>query len=1032
MTIMRKTLLYTLAAAFATILLAGCVKDEPINAGSVENGGQQYATFTFTPNFTDADGQTRTMALNPNDPSSPTGSQVRNIYFAVFDAAGYKLSEYAEAVPNSYATENGVAYSYSVKLSVTNEKRVIHIIANAPQRLPYGSEEEVIGGLMTYLNAPETGEFDRQEAYWERIELDGVFAEPDPQLQTDAPAQYAEQYAKYRGIVEKLSTAQLTRNFCQISLVNGATGNFEVTGFWLTNVPDRGSIAPYNRNEGKFQQNYAHWKSISKMMGSDTSNDEGNYQGFTPAGTEIVGIDDLTDAEIAAQMIAPGNSAFCYEREIPKSKPLYIIVGGKYNGSTTTTYYKIDLKDDEGEYFPIMRNFNYRINIESVKRAGASTVKGALAAAPSGDISTNLDLEDLTNISNGDAQIFVTETERVIVGESEIQLRYKFIPDLNATGQPAANTPSTTSADHSDHNSYVTIERKTVDGSAPVFYPTTTGTDSGLIIADSDDTSGDYRLITLKPYTPDDIVKTEEIIITGYYWDSTLSKWETISRTVTYKLRKKLEMELSCNPVKIANLAEQAIDVDIALEPGLPSSIFSLDMNIESNGLALTPNNDLIPVTSDYSTIPGKTSKPSFYYTKTITWTEYVNAPIGTDGKKHFICHFKTNKAVTSADQIYVSNHYFNQANTSYTTFTPKSFSSLTLSSSKVGESTNFAYTLSAVPSDGKVRIGLYGYEPSSTETDLTYVETVTEGGLKYEVYEMSVTSTTGNNFDITGYRKGDGRVILWADEFLESSKAANITSASLSIYANVDGTGSGDNWITLTGADVTSHGCPVVGQKSTLTFYVPVDMAATTVKVNTTTVTRASGTPVNIDGVDYYKYTMYYTPTARGMQEMRISVDDTPVDAFDVPVYGLSISSESIGGTAPATDTWYVFYNVGRSRWAYNNGSTLALTNITPDYSNLMKFSSTSTSTTVFNALANKYVVGTNNNFSFGNTGTTYTRGSSGSYMRLSYYKSNNPGKGTYYWRGTDSSTMSMNTSTNSNHSDWNVYSVAIVSPTE
>ena len=790
-----KNIRYILACIASLAILSSCAKE--ITGDSTEKGtdGKGTAVFTFTPNFGD-EVQTKAMSLDPADPTDPHGSSIKNIYFAVFDAAGFKLSEYAEAIPNSYATENGVVYSYSVKLSVTDEKRIVHIIANAPDRLKYGTEEEVIGSLCTYLDAEESGEFDRQDAYWERIVLEnGVHAEPDIALKTDNPAEYAIKYAAYMDVVETLNEAKLTRNFTQLTLSNKAT-NFEVTGFMLENVPARGSIAPYNRNSMQFQEDYEHWTSILDMIDKT----KGNYQGFTPAGTEIISYSDLTEEELQDMLIAPEGSAFCYEREVPKNNPLYVIIAGIYKdgiGVDVVTYYKIDLRDQDKQYFPVLRNFNYRVNINTVSRDGAATIKEALASSPAGsDISTSLDLKELTNISDGEARMFISETDVVIVGKKDaedtdvvspddqkVYLQYKFIPKITEdtpanitkeqwianwkTANPGKTDAEAEAALEAGNTPYVTITRTLGDGSTAVFKT------AGISVNGSDETGTGFRKMTLTPFAPDAIIKTETITITGHYKNS--KGWQEISRETTFHLREMLNMTLSCSPSKIPNTAGEAVDVVIGLEAGLPSAIFSLDMNIEANGLSLTPNGDLLPVTSAYSTIPGKSATPSFYYTKTITWTNYLEAPIVStpDGDfKYFTCHFKTNKAVPSSETIYVSNQYFNQANTTFTTFDAEEFSGLTykkssttVTDSEIGDDLSFSFSMSAIPSDNKVKVYMLGVE--STDSNLNFVGTDDEG---YEIYEMSVSSTSGS-FTLSPYSVGTATIKLEADEFRAESK---------------------------------------------------------------------------------------------------------------------------------------------------------------------------------------------------------------------------------------------------------------------
>ena len=786
-----RTIYFAVSAIMATIL-AGCTAlNESVQPAEEET---KTAVFTFTPDFGNGT-DTKAMSLLPVDPTDADNpSAIKNIFFAVFDAEGFKLAEYAEAVPNTYAPENGVPYTYSVRLTVTDAKRIVHIIANAPESLKYGSEEEVIGSLCTYLDAPETGEFDRQDAYWERIVLEnGVHAEPDIALKTDNPAEYERQFAKYKDVVDELSTAKLTRNFASIAVVKNpdlSDDKFLLTGFMLVNVPDRGSIAPYNRNLEKFQQNYGQWQSIADMIGNGT--DKGNYQGFTPAGTKIISYNDLTEAELKARMKKPTSEnvcEFCYEREVPESNPLYIIIAGKYNGSTAESYYKIDLKDQDDKYFPILRNFHYRVSVQDVTAAGSPSIKDALEGLPSGgNISTSLDLQKLTNISNGEAQLLVSSTEEVIVdidSENDYVLwYYKFVPDVthpeiteNQPFQLDYNNPEQVAEYHRRIENHLPYLEFTYD-------PGEWGMANGVMryLSLTNDGTDGYQCVKFYPNIPGDVAKTSVTTLIGHYYSETAKEWKTITRSLKCTLRKKLEMKLEVVPGKVPNNTNQDIDLRIGFESGLPEAVFSLDFQIESRKRSLSANitednHEELPVDSGQSTIPGN-NEPAFWFTKTITYEDYTNAPVVStpDGDfKFFTCHFKTLKPVES-DDIYVSNSMFVQNHTSYTMFTAKNFSNLTWSSSnpEVGENLTFSFDLESIPSDGKVMVSMFGVEKASDESNLVYKYSDEDG---FEVYEMTV-SQLHNTIKVSPYSVGTATIKLDADEFLTKQKDVTVKMA--------------------------------------------------------------------------------------------------------------------------------------------------------------------------------------------------------------------------------------------------------------
>ena len=106
---MKKSLYVAFSVLLASLFAVGCADksdDFVPSVGGEEEGGT--AVFTFTPNFTGST-DTRAMSLQPYDPNdSENHSALKNLFFAVFDAEGFKLSEYAEAIPNTYAQENGL------------------------------------------------------------------------------------------------------------------------------------------------------------------------------------------------------------------------------------------------------------------------------------------------------------------------------------------------------------------------------------------------------------------------------------------------------------------------------------------------------------------------------------------------------------------------------------------------------------------------------------------------------------------------------------------------------------------------------------------------------------------------------------------------------------------------------------------------------------------------------------------------------------------------------------------------------------
>lgn len=1060
--IMKRTL-HILSYIVAAACTISCVKEieRPDAPSSEIEASGEKATFTFTPSFLDEafeSGQTKTMGSRP---------QIHNLFFAVFDNAGYKLSEYAQAIPNTYADENwnpehpdDNVFSYSVTLTVTDQPRIIHVIANAPEHLLYGSEAEVIGSLNTRFNATETEE-DWSDAYWVRIYLDnGVWTKPDESTK-ETDAKYQEKYDKWMHVVQTLNNAKFVRNFARITLEETAD-NFEITRYWINNIPDIGSFAPYNRNTGRFQIDYSNYSTIEDI----SSPEGGNYPGFFPASANLIQIGDyLDDPEMMEKLESNAGknwTNFCYEREFPKADPIYLIVAGRYNGGAES-FYKIDLRDHSNKYFPLLRNFTYKVRITNVSTNGASSLSKALSNAPSGAVDTSLEMQNLTNISNGTAQMFVSETSEIVVGEGhDIPLRYKFIPNLATDANhdgfaDAVNTiiekgSAEEAAAIANHSSYVTITNEF--GS--------TGSVFASITPTGETDSDNYNTIILHSKDANEVIHTETVTITGYYFNSETSKYESISRSSHFRLRETLHMNVSFSPEKIPAGNGQPVDLVISLEAGLPSSMFSLDFNIEMLGLTLTTNNDPLPITTGESQIAGNT-KPAYHFQRTITWSEYESAPV-VDGLKQFVCHFKTNTSTIpslngkqtiyanvggddtlpekNGDIVSVKNKYFVDEAAFYSIYSPKEFTNITITNAaEVGQSGVLTFTMESPLPNGAtstvVTVGLQGFEP---EDIAAYPIKGTKEG--YELYELTVYNTVVNGvpayqgrLNIVPFESGNCAVKLYADEYTPKSQEANVLEG-IYIYVNESGTGSGNRLVQATGYNVVPEGSLVVGQKATLTAYIA-DLTTETVKFGDATATRdgSAGNSVVIDGKRYYRYYVNYQAPTSGAQRvsLNITIDGKVAKRISIPVYGIQLGEASTERAHNAyTTNWYVFRN--REFTGYhivNNGSKLLGSNATLDYYSLIGFDSSSNTSKVMVPTDSglKYVKTSNSN----NTdlsldtqanGSSYTIGTGVQLsVQPSYFY-------TFYWRQNSSTGNIQGNRNNNNYRNFNTYVVTLKQP--
>ena len=695
-------------------------------------------------------------------PVSPDGTKafgntptINNLYIAVFDKGGM-LTEYVKAESNPYANvnssiTNGVGsteFTYAAKLSVSDYPCTLHFIANGPEpsELTYGSEAEVLNSK-AFIDPID------QDRYWQRVQVPSIKEDAQIEGEVDATTKAL------------LSHVALIRNFAKIT-VSANADDFTLVGFYTMNTMDKGMTAAYNRNTGKFIENYQNY-SAEELI------DSLSYNANVPITASLkTGLSTLVEVDGAGF-----GSSFLFEREKPTADPTYVIIAGKYSGKkhdssiTSPTYYKIDLRDEKGSYFPFLRNFNYQINIYEVNKDGYATPEeAAYSASSSADISTSIEAKDLTNISDGTSRMFVDYTEMILIGNNDCVFRYKYIPDLSWGDEAGV-------ARIFNGNDYValSLEDPGINGHALT---------NVFDVAETDDEDG-YRKVTVHPTDITDAIKSSVVKIVGSYpggqteHDGKKVDIAPIQRAISFTLRDSLDLQVSCNPADIQKQIGQDLSVFLKIEDGLSSSIFSLDFYLEVEKLSLT--SDELPVRSQKSIIPGNT-EPAFQFLKTITWAEYEAAEVDEYGYKTFECKLKSNTAI-SASKIYVYNPYFHLGRTEFGNFDLQRFTDLGFSkTSNVHEADpeTFTFKVGQLAESGNVIATLYNLEPSATEAKMTRLKANSDGSVDYEV-EVDPNSTVSLSLVVNDY-EGNAKVVLNATHYAEAtSPLVQISQAQFS-----------------------------------------------------------------------------------------------------------------------------------------------------------------------------------------------------------------------------------------------------------
>lgn len=573
-----------------------------------------------------------------------------DLHVAVFVKQGdtYILEEFVSAEGDNKPEWDGDSsdsncpgsghWDFGVNLTKREGPRRLHFIANYPGlTMGFGEESGLIGRLLTDETLDAKGEHD---IYWNYMDV--------PSIQ--------------EGTQERMRNIPMLRNFAKVEIEltpkQGVNLNdkFKLIRYAIHNKPKKGTAAPYNSSDGSFAnyvvkngtsmscQTYEHLEKRQGYVGNEPYDNE--YQKLT----DFNAVTYNSDGTITA---AP---FYLYERtHVGADDPTCIILEGKYaaNGNfndpqVKVTYYKLDFvhRDENTStnvYYNLLRNFIYTMNIVDVSGAGYNTVDDAIRNPASNNIAGNTDIEKFTNISDGDARLFVSTTYVVFTDEEPIDIYYQYIPDLK-------NNPTV-------HNNNL----KGISGGEIVVSTPTKEVLESRDVADSDETTGHvgWRKITLTPKAGFNGRKVEYLTIAS----------STLQRKITIVRRNPYPMDIYAYDPNdqdklVAKTAKSEVDVKVRIEGGIPEALFPLKFYVTSdeNSIYAKPGGDMYSESFD----------GGYGFVKEITWDFYKNAnatgtgtsgqPVGikeANGDISFICNFLTN-CTKSATSVSVYNEYFN------------------------------------------------------------------------------------------------------------------------------------------------------------------------------------------------------------------------------------------------------------------------------------------------------------------------------------------------------------------------------------
>lgn len=579
-------------------------------------------------------------------------------------------------------------YDFEVQLELSDQARTIHFLGNV-------DENQLISGSYAYDNLPTLLSYSNKQAYWQELHVPGIFADYDKQ--TGEPIMDGHCYVPDPATEAYFQYIPLIRNFAKIQVTNESE-NFQLHSYAVIFYPERGSVAPFRSNAPEKKNGFDfnanlpsdYWLSGYEKCSFENLSTDIDYPGNMPAG---VALSDVVPT--AYEFINPGSSNgrvllydpndtesgfYVYERGVPTDKigSTFIIVCGKFETDDNWYYYRLDLMETKVEdnqtvstYYPIYRNFRYNIQLHRISSEGVLTPDAAVNSSTAEDISADISMRHLSDISNGTTRLvvepFMTRTYSGPAEEGEYYTLYaRFFnsvysdePDLSKVSVRVELEPLPDNA--SDILILYDDTGKRI-ASGGFFFPEakTVGGVEGI------------RTIRFNTVEPGEKTITQKIKIIGH---NPLNPYDMrLYREVEITLQNKQPLTLTCtNPVSASTSA--SITLDLTVPSSLPESMFPLKFYIEPERMTLTPDisKDVnLPVVSGRSIATTEAidkDTPAFQYIRTLTWEEYSNLS-GTGNQRTFHCFFKPNRPL-SATTIWAYNEYFTKARVSFNNILP-------------------------------------------------------------------------------------------------------------------------------------------------------------------------------------------------------------------------------------------------------------------------------------------------------------------------------------------------------------------------
>lgn len=576
-------------------------------------------------------------------------------------------------------------YQFKVQLELSDGDRTIHFLGNI-------DENQLTSGAYSYQILPTLVSYGGKQAYWQKVFLPFI----KPKYENNIPVIVGGSYVPDDDTAARLRYVPLIRNYAKIQVTDATDPDdgFELFSYAIIYYPTRGSVVPYRSNVTGGVDPFSFGVSYDedgnptdRLSGYEKCSfnkldSELNYPGYLlpnyafdqviPEEQFFEHPENSNGRVIKYDKNLPDQGFYIYERTIPNDKldPTFVIIRGKFGNGDEYYYYRLDLMeiksvDNESvyQYYPIYRNFRYNIQLNRISSIGVSSPE--LAAKSSGikDISADISMRHLNDISNGVTRLVVEPfMSKTYTGPNEEGYYYIYARFFNDLNSPDPNTDwgavSVELEAMSDQSDDILTLYDDVGNEVHAFYPS------------SQEMGGEpgFRIIRFNTKVPGNETQTQKIKITGR--NLYAHEEYPLYREVEITLQKKQTMTVKCGKQELALHKGAKQEILVTIPAGLPESMFPLVFTIEAELPTLTPDNSIegnnVPVSSGPSISDNVTyaGKHAIQFIRTLPLDEYKNLTV-VDRKCTFSSFFKSNRA-RSATTVWVQNDYFNKGSDSF------------------------------------------------------------------------------------------------------------------------------------------------------------------------------------------------------------------------------------------------------------------------------------------------------------------------------------------------------------------------------